>query len=134
MKVHKTTLIISAINIITLCIAIYVAGLYQHRMDIVDSKHPITNFAILEINYSSGHRGGSSVKVAYNGAEYYIGITSQQCKAENVENLEFYYDTENNTIFEKNNLNKRRVLFFFGLFLCSLLLWAYPEMRKGGKQ
>ena len=133
MKINKWALIVPVINIVLLGLTIYVLGEYKHRTDIVSSKHPITDFYILEVNCSSGFRGGSSVKIAYNSKEYYTGISTTQCKAGNVEKLVYYYDAKNDAIFEENELTQRYVIFYFVLFLCSLLLWAYPEVRKGKK-
>ena len=48
----------------------------------------------------------------------------------NVEELAFYYDAKNDAIFEESELNRRHVVFYFILFLCSLLLWLYPEVSK----
>lgn len=103
---------------------------YEHRTDIVSSQHPITDFHILEVNRSGGFKGGSSVKIAYNSKEYYTGIPITRCKTEDVEKLAYYYDAKNDAIFEESELNRRYVVFYFILFLCSLLLWLYPEVRK----
>ena len=127
MRFNKWLPIVSAINIALLGLAIYVFGLYQHRASIVASQTPITNFSILEVNY---RKLGSSVKIAYNGKEYYTGIPITRCKTEDVEKLAYYYDAKNDAIFEESELNRRYVVFYFILFLCSLLLWLYPEVRK----
>lgn len=134
MKINKWIPIVLTINIALLGLAVYVFGEYRHRTDIVSSEHPITNYYILEVNCSGGYRGGSSVKIAYGGKEYYTGISYPKCKAGNVEKLSYYYDEKNDAVFEEDELNKRYVVFFFVLFLCSLLLWMYPEVRKGGKR
>lgn len=84
----------------------------------------------LEVNRSGGFRGGSSVKIAYNSKEYYTGIPTTRCKTEDVEKLAYYYDAKNDAIFEESELNRRYVVFYFILFLCSLLLWLYPEVTK----
>lgn len=133
MKINKWIPIVSTINLALLGLAIYVLGLYKHRASIVESQTPITNFSILEVNY---RRHGSSVKIAYNGKEYYTGIPIpySKRKTENVEKLAYYYDAKNDAIFWESELNKRYVVFYFIVFLCSLLLWTYPEVRKGGKR
>lgn len=135
MKINKWIPMVSAIaiNIALLGLAIYVFGLYQHRTSIVASQTPITDFSILEVYCRSR---GSSVKIAYNGKVYYtsLPIPRAKCKAENVEKLAYYYDAKNDTIFWESGLNKRHVVFFFIVFLFSLLLWTYPEVRKGGKR
>ena len=88
MRFNKWLPIVSAINIALLGLAIYVFGLYQHRASIVASQTPITNFSILEVNY---RKLGSSVKIAYNGKEYYTGIPIpySKRKTENVEKLAY---------------------------------------------
>ncbi len=133
MKINKWIIIISVINIVLLGLAIYAFEEYRHRTNIVSSEHPITDFNILEVNCNSGFRGGSSVKIAYNNKEYYTGIPTPRCKAGNVENLAYYYDAKNDAIFEDSELSQRYVVFYFILFLCSLLLWLYPEVRKRKK-
>ena len=83
-----------------------------------------------EVNHSGGFKGGSSVKIAYSSKEYYTGIPITRCKTEDVEKLAYYYDAKNDAIFEESELNQRYVVFYFILFLCSLLLWLYPEVSK----
>lgn len=133
MKINKWIPIVSTINLALLGLAIYVLGLYKHRASIVESQTPITNFSILEVNY---RRHGSSVKIAYNGKEYYTAMPMpySKRKTENVEKLAYYYDSKNDAIFWGSGLSKRPVVFFFIMFLFSLLLWAHPEVRKGGKR
>lgn len=130
MKINKWVLVVSVINIVLAGLAIYVLKEYEHRTDIVSSQHPITDFHILEVNRSGGFKGGSSVKIAYNSKEYYTGIPITRCKTEDVEKLAYYYDAKNDAIFEESELNRRYVVFYFILFLCSLLLWLYPEVTK----
>ena len=133
MKINKWVPIVSAINIAVLGLAIYVFWQYQHRTSIVASQTPIANFSILEVNC---RKLGSSVKIAYNGKEYYtaLPIPYAKCKTENVEKLAYYYDAKNDAIFFESGLNKRHVVFYFIAFLFSLLLWAYPEVRKERRQ
>lgn len=132
MKINKWIPVVLAINLALLGLAIYILGLYQHRASIVASQTPITNFSISEVNY---RKLGSSVKIAYNGKEYYTGIPIpySKRKTKDVKKLAYYYDAKNDTIFWESGLNKRHVVFFFIAFLFSLLLWTYPEVRKGGK-
>lgn len=128
MKINKWSFIVLGINIVLAGLAIYVLKEYEHRTDIVSSQHPITDFHILEVNHSV--KGGSSVKIAYSSKEYYTGIPNTRCKTEDVEKLAYYYDAKNDAIFEESELNQRYVVFYFILFLCSLLLWLYPEVSK----
>lgn len=133
MKINKRIPVVLAINLAMLGLAIYVLGLYQHRTSIVASQTPITDFSILEVNYRTH---GSSVKIAYNGKEYYTAMPMpySKRKTENVEKIAYYYDARNDAIFWESELNKRYVVFYFIVFLFSLLFWAYPEVRKGGKR
>ena len=58
-------------------------------------------------------------------------------KTENVEKLAYYYDAKNDAIFWGGGLSKRPVVFFFIMFLLSLLLWLLGRgynARKGGKR
>ena len=130
MKINKWTLIVLVINIVLLGWTIYAFVQYKHRTAIVASTHPITDFVIMEVNCSSGYRGGSSVRIAYNNNEYYTGIPNTLCKTGNVEKLTYYYDSKDDVIFCECELDQRYVVFYFILFLCSLLLWLYPEVRK----
>lgn len=54
------------INIALLFILIYVCISYNHRQAIVNTERPIEDFSVLEINYSSGYRGGSTLLVEFN--------------------------------------------------------------------
>lgn len=127
-KINKWIPIVLAINIGLLCLTINVFMTYLHRIDIIKSAHPITGYSILEVN-RGGPRRTSSVKMTYSGKEYYVGVARKQCQGEGVKGVEFYYDVQHDTVFEKNELNRRYVVFFFVTFVYSLLLWVYPEVR-----
>ena len=58
------------INITLLIILIYVCTSYNHRQAIVNTERPIDNFSVLEINCSSGYRGGSTLLVEYNAKNH----------------------------------------------------------------
>lgn len=133
MKINKCILIVLIINIALLGWAIYAFAQYKHKTAIVASTHPITDFVIMEVNCSSGYRGGSSVRIACNNNEYYTGIPNTLCKTGNVEKLAYYYDSKNDVIFWERELDQRYIVFYFILFLFSLLLWLYPEVHKRKK-
>ena len=127
MRINKWIPIALAINIGVLCFALYVAMTYLRQSDIVKSEHPITNYSILEVN-CRGHRMHSTVKIAYAGKDYYVGVSRELCK--NIGQAEFFYDMQHDTVFEKDYLCMRHIVFFFVLFAFSLLLWKCPEVRK----
>ena len=132
MKINKWIPVVLAINLALLGLAIYILGLYQHRASIVASQTPITNFSISEVNY---RKLGSSVKIAYNGKEYYTGIPIpySKRKTKDVKKLAYYYDAKNDTIFWESGLNKRHVVFFFHsvfIFIATLDISRSAERRQ----
>ena len=127
MRINKWIPIVLAINIGVLCFALYVATTYQQQNYIVSCEQPITNYSILEVN-CRGHRMHSTVKIAYAGKDYYVGVSRELCK--NIGQAEFFYDMQHDTVFEKDYLCMRHIVFFFVLFAFSLLLWKCPEVRK----
>lgn len=127
MRINKWIPIVLAINIGVLCFALYVATTYQQQNYIVSCEQPITNYSILEVN-CRGHRMHSTVKIAYAGKDYYVGVSRELCK--NIGQAEFFYDMQHDTVFENDYLCMRHIVFFFVLFAFSLLLWKCPEVRK----
>lgn len=79
MRTNKWIPIALAINIGALCFALYVAMTYPRQNDIVKSEHPITDYSILEVN-CRGHRMGSTVKIAYAGKDYDVGVSESYVK------------------------------------------------------
>lgn len=116
-----------AINIGALCFVLYTAMTYKHQNNIVLSEQPITGYSILEID-GGGRKIRSTVKITYAGKDYYVGIDRKLCK--NIGKAKFFYDRQHDTVFEKNYLCMRHVVFSFVPFVFSLLLWMYPEVRK----
>lgn len=127
-KRHKWATAALAINIALLCLAICVFIKFQHRNDIVKYEQPITDYSVLEVDCSGGFRGGSTIRVGYNGKNYYVGVNRKQCKG--IENPSFYYDKQHDMVFEKDELTMKYVVFYFVIFTCSLLLWTFPEVRR----
>ena len=119
MRINKWIPIVLAINIGVLCFALYVATTYQQQNYIVSCEQPITNYSILEVN-CRGHRMHSTVKIAYAGKDYYVGVSRELCK--NIGQAEFFYDMQHDTVFEKDYLCMRHIVSFFVLFAFSLLL------------
>lgn len=128
MRINKWIPIVLVINIAMLCLVINASMTYRYRNEIVESEQPITDYSILEVNCSSGYRGGSTIRIEYAGKDYYVGVSRKQCKG--IMSTTFYYDRQHDTVFEKDELNKGDVVFFFTIFAYSLLLWTYPEVRK----
>jgi len=79
MRINKWIPIVLGINIGVLCFALYVATTYQQQNYIVSCEQPITNYSILEVN-CRGHRMHSTVKIAYAGKDYYVGVSRELCK------------------------------------------------------
>ncbi len=123
MRINKWIPIILAINTGALCFALYIAMIYKHQNSIVLSEQPITDYSILEINIG-GRKISTTVKITYAGKDYCVGIDRKLCK-----NIVFY-DRQHDTVFEKDYLCIRHIVFSFVLFVFSLLLWMYPEVRK----
>ena len=120
------------INIALLFILIYVCISYNHRQAIVNTERPIEDFSVLEINCSSGYRGGSTLLVEFNAKKYYVGITSRQCKSFTLDKVKIYYDKENDKLFERNELTIRYIVFYSIIYLCSFI-WLYIIIKKNYK-
>lgn len=117
------------INIALLFILIYVCISYNHRQAIVNTERPIENFSVLEINCSSGYRGGSTLLVEFNAKKYYVGITSRQCKSFTLDKVKIYYDKEKDKLFERNELSIRYIVFYSIIYLCSFI-WLCAIIKK----
>lgn len=68
------------VNITLLTLLIYIFSTYNHRKFIVYNQLPIKDFSVLEVNCSSGFRGGSTIQIVYDNKSYYVGISTKQCK------------------------------------------------------
>ena len=117
------------INIALLFILIYVCISYNHRQAIVNTERPIEDFSVLEINCSSGYRGGSTLLVEFNAKKYYVGITSRQCKSFTLDKVKIYYDKENDKLFERDAFPIRYLVVFFIMYLCSFI-WLCTILIK----
>lgn len=126
MRINKWILIVLAINIGLLCLTIYAFRQYQHRQEIVKFAHSIIEYSLLEVDCHS--RMSSNIKIAYLGKEYLVGVTKKKCQ--NIESVALYYDTQHDDVFEKDELRMSHVATLSVIFLCSLLLWFYPEVRN----
>ncbi len=92
---------------------------YHYRNEIVKSELPITGYSILEV---SKGRYSSVIRVVYAAKDYFVGVSRKQC--EGTESVTLYYDKKHDTVFEKDELSMRQVVFFFATFAFSLLLWG----------
>ena len=79
------------LNVGLLAILIYVCFSYNHRKTIVNCEKEITDFSALEINCSSGYRGGSNLLIKFNTKQYYVGITTSQCKSFYPQTIKLFY-------------------------------------------
>ena len=117
------------VNIILLAIFVYVLSLYYHRKAIINCESPINTFSVLEVNCSSGYRGGSNILIEFNTKQYYVGITTRQCKSFNPREIKLYYDKAKDEVFEQNELTIRYVVLYFILYLCSCV-WLFVIVKN----
>ena len=117
------------VNIILLAIFVYVWFSYNHRNTIVNYEKAITNYSVLEVNCSSGYRGGSNLLIEFNSKQYYVGITASQCKYFNPKKIIFFYDNENDKIFEQHDVTIRYIVWYFILYLCSCV-WLFVIVKN----
>ena len=123
------------VNIILLAIFIYVLSLYYHRKAIISCESPIHKFSVLEVNCSTGYRGGSNILVEFNTKQYYVGITASQCKYFNPQKMKLFYDKENDKIFEQHDVTIRYIVWYFILYLCSCVwLFVIVKNQKSSNQ
>lgn len=117
------------INISLLAILVYVWCSYNHRKNIVNCEKSIDQFSVIEVNCSSGYRGGSNVLIEFNKKQYYVGITTKQCKSFSPQKVKLYYDRDKDEVFEQSELTIRHIVFYFVLYLGSCV-WLYVIIRK----
>ena len=117
------------VNIILLAIFVYVWFSYNHRNTIVNCEKAITNYSVLEVNCSSGYRGASNLLIEFNSKQYYVGITTRQCKSFNPREIKLYYDRAKDEVFEQNELTIRYVVLYFILYLCSCV-WLFVIVKN----
>lgn len=117
------------VNISLLAIFVYVLCSYYHRKDIINYEKSIKQFSVIEVNCSSGYRGGSNILIEFNKKQYYVGITTKQCKSFSPQRIKLYYDKDNDEIFEQNELTIRYIVFYLVLYLGSCV-WLYVIIRK----
>ena len=128
------------LNIGLLAILIYAWFSYNHRKAIVNCEKAITDFSVLEVNCSSGYRGGSNLLIKFNTKQYYVGITTSQCKSFNPQTIRLFYDKECDEIFDQHDVTARYIAWYFILYLCSCI-WLFvivknrnASMRKYGSR
>ena len=117
------------LNVGLLAILIYVCFSYNHRKTIVNCEKAITDFSVLEVNCSSGYRGGSNLLIKFNAKQYYVGITTSQCKSFNPQTIKLFYDKECDEIFEQHDVTVRYIAWYFILYLCSCI-WLFVIVKN----
>ena len=117
------------LNVGLLVILIYAWFSYSHRKTIVNCEKAITDFSVLEVNCSSGYRGGSNLLIKFNAKQYYVGITSSQCKSFNPQTIKLFYDKECDEIFEQHDVTVRYIAWYFILYLCSCI-WLFVIVKN----
>ena len=123
------------LNFGLLTIFIYAWFSYNHRNTIVNYEKAITNYSVLEVNCSSGYRGGSNLLIEFNSKQYYVGITASQCKYFNPKKIKLFYDKENDKIFEQHDVTIRYIVWYFILYLCSCVwLFVIVKNQKSSNQ
>lgn len=117
------------VNVSLLAILVYVWCSYNHRKNILNYEEPINKFSVLEVNCSSGYRGGSNILIEFNKKQYYVGITTKQCRSFSPKIIKLYYDYDKDEVFEQSELTIRHIVFFIVLYLGSCV-WLYVIIRK----
>ena len=121
--------VVCLINIGLLAIFLYAWFSYNHRKAIVNREKEITNFSVLEINCSGGYRGGSNLLIEFNAKQYYVGVTTSQCKSFTPQNIRLFYDKECDKVFEQHDVTVRYVAWYFILYLCSCV-WLFAVVNN----
>lgn len=115
-----------------LTVLIYVWSTYNHRKEIETTGKPIQNYSVLEINCSSGFRGGSTVLIEFNSRKYYVGIKSSQCKDLDSHKIKLFYDKEKDEVFEQSEVTIRHIVLYLVLFLCSCI-WLCVMIKRNNR-
>lgn len=117
------------LNVGLLVILIYAWFSYSHRKTIINCEKAITDFSVLEVNCSNGYRGGSNLLIKFNAKQYYVGITTSQCKSFNPQTIRLFYDKECDEIFDQHDVTVRYIAWYFILYLCSCI-WLFVIVKN----
>lgn len=126
---RKSIVCLILINVGLLAILIYALFSYNHRKTIVNCEKAITNFSVLEVNCSGGYRGGSNLLIEFNAKQYYVGITTSQCKSFTPQKIKLFYDKKCDKIFEQHDVTVRYTVWYFVLYLCSCI-WLFGIVKN----
>ncbi len=124
-KLRIKVVILLFVNIVLLLL-LYKGYSQLDKFQGIIEKHSPVRVKILNINYHA--KSSSTCDIIYNSRIYKNIDISQNKIVLGTNDSDFYYDSENDTIFYKND-GKAAFRVLVVLFVISLLLWLLPSNK-----
>jgi hypothetical protein len=127
-RINKYSVIKLAINAICLILAIGSSIDYSYRARIMNDLGPIQGFEVVD-SIRGGPKTSCVITLEYNNKYYNVSVDEQAYDSDYKRNLHYFYDDKRDMIFEEHCLPVRVIIYFYILFIISLLLWL-PKIIK----
>ena len=127
-RINKYSVIKLAINAICLILAIGSSIDYSYRARIMNDLGPIQGFEVVD-SIRGGPKTSYVITLEYNNKYYNVSVDEQAYDSDYKRNLHYFYDDKRDMIFEEHSLSVRLIVWFYILFVISLLLW-HPKVWK----
>ena len=89
---------------------------------------PIQGFEVVD-SIRGGPKTSYVITLEYNNKYYNVSVDEQAYDSDYKRNLHYFYDDKRDMIFEEHCLPVRVIIYFYILFIISLLLWL-PKIIK----
>ncbi len=89
---------------------------------------PIQGFEVVD-SIRGGPKTSCVITLEYNNKYYNVSVDEQAYDSDYKRNLHYFYDDKRDMIFEEHCLPVRVIIYFYILFIISLLLWL-PKIIK----
>ena len=127
-KAKKHNIIRIAINVICLLVALGSSIDYSYRARIMNHMGPIQGFVVVD-SIRGGPKTSCVITLRYNNKLYDVCVDEKAYDSDYKRNLHYFYDDKRDMIFEEHSLSVRLIVWFYILFVISLLLW-HPKVWK----
>ena len=128
-RINKYSVIKLAINVTCLILAIGSSIDYSYRARIMNHMGPIQGFVVVD-SIRGGPKTSCVITLEYNNKYYNVTVAEQAYDSDYKRNLHYFYDDERDMIFEEHSLSVRLIIYFYILFIISLLLWSQKIIKQ----
>lgn len=128
-RINKYSVIKLAINAICLILAIGSFIDYSYRARIMNDLGPIQGFEVVD-SIRGGPKTSCVITLEYNNKYYNVSVDEQAYDSDYKRNIHYFYDDKRDMIFEEHSLPVRVIIYFYILFIISLLLWLPKIIKK----